>query len=287
MRGDLKTIAAAAVVSAAAALTPAGPALAAGPSVGVIDHDWSFEGPFGTFDRAQLQRGWQVYSTVCASCHAMHLVSFRNLGEPGGPEFPPEQIAAMAEDFAATVRTVVDGEVIEEAPDSNDRIVGPYSLKTADGRWVYDDAAWSAANKPPDLSLITKARVGYTGIINQILEGSGGPEYTYSLLLGYTDEPPEGFDTGDLNYNKYFPGHLIAMGQPLYGDDVEYQDGADATIEQQSADVTAFLAWAAEPKMEERKEAGIRNIILLTIFALLVWYSNRKLWKPIKSGEDA
>lgn len=262
----------------------AAPALGAGAGPGVIDHDWSFEGPFGTFDRAELQRGWQVYSQVCASCHAMHLVRFRNLGDKGGPEFPKEQVVAMAEAFSSPVRTVVNGEIAELPPKDTDAIVGPYSLKTADGRWVYDEEAWAEANQPPDLSLITKARVGYHGIFKQIAEGSGGPEYVYSLMLGYTDEPPEGFDVGDLSYNKYFPGHRIAMGQPLWGDDVEYQDGTEATIEQQAHDLVAFLAWAAEPTMENRKEAGIRNILLLSIFAVLVWYCNKKLWKPIKDN---
>ena len=266
---------------AAAGLASGGQALAAGEGAGVIDHDWSFEGPFGTFDRHQLQRGWQVYSQICSSCHSLDLLSFRNLGEPGGPEFPPEQVKAMAADWLVPVVTVDEaGDPAERAPVPSDKIPGPYA----------NEQAAMAANGgalPPDLSLITKARAGYHGIITQILEGAGGPEYVYSLMLGYPEEEPEGFDAGGLNYNRYFAGHRIAMGQQLYGDDVEYQDGTEATMEQEAADVTAFLAWAAEPKMEARKQAGVRNIIMLILFAVLLWYSNKKLWRPVKYGESA
>ncbi|MEO1331027.1 MAG: cytochrome c1 [Pseudomonadota bacterium] len=282
----LRTIALSAV--AAVGLTAAGPALAAGEGVGVIDRDWSFEGPLGTFDQAELQRGWQVYMQVCSSCHAMHQVSFRNLGDPSGPGYSEEQVKAMAENFLMPVREVVNGELVDRTPTANDKIVGPYSIVTASGSIAYDEASWSDANKPPDLSVMTKARVGYTGIINQIVSGSGGPEYVYSLLMGYQDVPPEGFEPqGVLSYNRYYPGHQIAMAQPLYEGSVEYQDGAEATVEQMSHDVTAFLAWAAEPTMVERKQAGVRNLIFLAIFGVLVWYSNKKLWKPIKDGGDA
>ncbi|MGD1868520.1 MAG: cytochrome c1 [Neomegalonema sp.] len=268
-------------LATAAGLLVAGPALSAGKSVGVIDHDWSFEGPFGTFDRQQLQRGWQVYSEICASCHSMDYLSFRNLGEPGGPEFPPEQVKAIAENWLYPVVTTDDeGEVLERTPLPSDRIPGPFANREA-------AIAANGGAYPPDLSLITKARIGYNGIIKQVMEGAGGPEYVYSLLLGYADEEPEGFDGGGLSYNRYFPGHRIAMGQPLYGDDVEYQDGTEATIEQHAADLVAFLTWAAEPKMEERKEAGVRNIILLALFAVLLWYSNKTLWRPIKDGGQA
>ncbi|MBX2856178.1 MAG: cytochrome c1 [Rhodobacteraceae bacterium] len=277
MRKTLKTRAAAG--AAVLALTAA-PSFAAGGGVGVIDHDWSFEGPFGTFDKAELQRGWQVYSQVCSSCHSMEYLHYRDLSDPNGPALPPEQVKAMAAEFEVEVGPDSEGEMFTRPAILSDKLAKPFPNK---------EAAMSANGGayPPDLTLITKARTGYTGIIKQMMEGTGGVEYVYSLMLGYTEEPPEGFDVGDLSYNKYFPGHLIAMGQPLYGDDVEYQDGTEATIEQQAHDLVAFLAWAAEPQMVERKQAGLRNIILLIIFGALVWYSNKKLWKPIKEGGEA
>lgn len=273
-------IGAAALGALALTVAAAPSALAAGKSVDVIDHDWSFEGPFGTFDAAELQRGWQVYSEVCAGCHAMQYLSYRDLGDPNGPAFPPEQVEAIAAQFEVADGLDTNGEVFFRTALPSDRLASPFLTREA-----AEEAMGGAY--PVDLSLITKARTGYTGIITQILQGGGGPEYVYSLLLGYTDEPPENFDVGDLSYNKYFPGHRIAMAQPLWGDDVAFQDGTEATIQQQAHDVTAFLTWAAEPKMVDRKQAGVRNLVLLVIFAALAWYSNKKLWKPVKNGEDA
>lgn len=268
-----------AVIGAAALIAGAGSANAAGGDIVVLDKDWSFEGPFGMFDQAQLQRGWQVYSEVCAACHGMQFLSFRDLGAENGPAFPPEQVKAIAENFIHQVPTVDEfGEATTRPATPADKIPGPYT----------NEEAAKAANGgaiPPDLTLMTKARTGYTGIITQIFEGVGGPEYTYSILLGYQDQPPEGFEVqGVLNYNKYFPGHQIAMAQPLWGDDVTYQDGTAATIEQQAADVTAFMTWAAEPHMTDRKQAGVLYIILFIGFAALLWFSNKKLWAPVKKG---
>ncbi len=291
---NLKTL----LTSAAAALaiSAGGPALSAGAPVGVIDKDWSFEGPFGTFDSAELQRGFQVYMQVCASCHAMHQLSFIDLTDPSGPAFPEDEVKKFAENWPNSVQRVTNGELAFETPKVTDPIVGPYSVVSASGSVSYDEAAWAVANKPPDQSVIVKARIGYTGIIGQIVNGSGGPEYVYSLLMGYQDEPPEGFEVqGALAYNRYYPGHQIAMSQPLYEGSVEYKvyqdgevfDGPEATVEQMASDVTAFLTWAAEPKMVERKSAGVRNLIFLAAFGALVWYSNKKLWRPIKEGGDA
>ncbi|MCI4662135.1 MAG: cytochrome c1 [Neomegalonema sp.] len=269
------------LMATAVALTlGAGSAMAAGGGTHVIDHTWSFEGVFGKFDRAQLQRGFQVYKEVCASCHSLELVSFRNLGEPGGPQFPEEQVKAIAASFTVIDGPDAEGEMFERPGVPADKFPAPFPNVEA-------AKASNGGAYPPDLSLITKARAGYHGILTQMVQGAGGPEYIYSLLNGYTEEPPEGLDPGELNYNAYFPGYRIAMAQPLYEDSVEYQDGTAATIEQQSADVVAFLAWAAEPKMEARKQAGVRNILLLIIFGVLLWYSNKQLWKPVKYGQDA
>lgn len=265
-------------LAALLALGGASAASAAGGETYVLDHEWSFEGPFGTFDQAQLQRGWQVFSEVCAGCHGLKYVSFRDLGDPMGPAFPAEQVKAIAAAYPIQIRTIdADGEPTERPAIPADKIPSPYA----------NEEQAKAANNgaiPPDLSNITKARVGYHGTLKQLMNGSGGPEYVYSLLLGYQDEPPEGFEVGDLYYNRTMAGHRIAMAQPLYEDSVEYQDGTPATLEQQSADLVAFLAWAGEPKMIERKQAGVMNVILLTIFSVLLWYSNKQLWKPIKKG---
>ena len=253
-------------------------ALAAGGEVHVRDHDWSFEGPFGTFDRMQLQRGWQVFMEVCRTCHGLELLAFRNLGEPGGPEFPPEQVRAFAQNWEVPFVNSLSGEIERRQAEVTDAIVGPY----------FDDveaADLNGGTVPPDLSVIVKARTGYHGIITQILEGGGGPEYVYSVLTGYAEEDPENFDAGDGYFNYYFPGHVIAMGPPMQDGQVEYaQEDVEPTVAQMSQDVVAFLTWAAEPHMEARKEAGVRNLAVLAIFAVLLWYSNRRLWKPVKEG---
>ncbi|MEM9724138.1 MAG: cytochrome c1 [Pseudomonadota bacterium] len=250
-----------------------GDAHAAGKGVGVIDHDFAHEGAFGAFDPAQLRRGWQIYAEVCSSCHSLNYLSYRNLGEPGGPEFSEEDVKAIAAQFE--VQTIdSEGEPIFRPAVPSDKMVAPYP----------NDEVAKLSNGgalPPDLSLMTKARTGYFGIWKQLAEGMGGPEYVYSLMLGYTDEPPEGFEVGDLYYNRYYPGHRIAMGRQLW-EDFEYLDGTVGTVEQQAEDITAFLTWTAEPKMVERKQAGIRNLLFLTLFAVLLWYSNKKLWSSVK-----
>lgn len=267
--------------AAAAALGLSGAALAAGDAPKVLDKDWSFEGPFGKWDQAELQRGWQVFTEVCSGCHGLQYVSFRDLGAESGPGLPPEQVKAMAAAYPHKVADIDEaGDPVERDALPSDRIPSPFPNKVA-------AAAANGGAIPPDLSLITKARAGHHGIITQLAEGIGGPEYVYSLMLGYTEEPPEGFEVGGLNYNKYFPGHRIAMGPQLFEDGVEYQDGTRATEEQMASDVAAFLAWAAEPHMIERKQAGLKNIIFLCLFAVLLWYSNKKLWAPIKRGESA
>ena len=257
-----------------------GPALAAGGGGHVEDVDFSFEGPFGHFDPAQLQRGWQIYSEVCSACHGLELLSYRNLAEPGGPEFSPAQAKAIAAAFEVTDGPDSEGEMFERPAVLSDRIHSPFP----------NDVAAAAANGgalPPDLSLIVKSRAGFHGILNQIVSGSGGAEYVYSLLTGYEEEPPAGVEVGDLYYNRAFPSGVIAMAPPLVEDLVEYQDGTPAEIGQMSMDVGAFLAWASEPKMMERKAAGIRNLVILLLLAGLLYASNRRLWKRVKHPGDA
>lgn len=262
--------------AAAVALTlGSGPALAAGAGGEVTDVDFSFEGPFGTFDRYQLQRGFQVFHNVCAGCHGLKFVAFRELGHADGPGFPEEQVKAIAAEY--------------QVPDTSaDALPGDTRPGLPSDKFPVNDSLGA-----PDLSLMAKARAGFHGPngtgINQLFKGIGGPEYIYSLLTGYTGEDEE--IAGSILYeNTVYPGGYISMAQPLYGDDVEYAvygegngySPPEATISQQSQDVAAFLMWAAEPKMVERKEAGVRNLIWLVILAALLYLTNKKLWAPIK-----
>jgi cytochrome c1 len=221
--------------------------------------DWSFDGPFGTFDRAQLKRGFQVYKEVCAACHSIKYVSYRNLGEAGGPEFTEAEVKTIAAASNVTDGPNSDGEMFERPAEPKDRIVKPFPN---------DNAARAANNgaMPPDLSLMTKAR-------------KNGPDYLYSVLTGYADAP-EGVVMADgMNYNHYFPGQQIAMPAPLSDDQVTYEDGAPATLDQMSQDVTAFLMWTAEPKLEDRHRLGLKVMIFLTILAGLLFATYKRIWK--------
>ena len=242
----------------------AGPVFAAGDSGGhVEDFDFSFEGPFGSYDQMQLQRGLQVYTEVCASCHGLQYVPLRTLGDAGGPHLPGDQVRAYAEFYE-----VFDPELDDYRP----------AIPT-------DHFPGSQLETAPDLSLMAKARAGFHGPyglgINQLFRGMGGPEYIASLLLGYTGEEKE--EAGAVLYeNEIFPGGYIAMAQPLWGDDVEYEDGTEASVEQEAKDVAAFLMWAAEPKLSARKEAGFVSVFFLIVLSVLLYLTNKRIWKPIK-----
>lgn len=225
---------------------------------------WTWDGAFGHFDRQQLQRGFQVYKEVCASCHSMKLLSFRNLSQPGGPEFSEAQMKAIAASYK--IKALDDkGEEIERPGIPADRFPSPFA----------NELAARAANNnayPPDLSVITKAR-------------PNGSNYMVSLLTGYSD-PPASFQLlPGLNYNEYFAGHQIAMPAPLVSDgQVTYAPDADnpaATKEQMAKDVAAFLTWAAEPKMEERKQMGVKVMIFLALLSVLLYFAYRRLWKDV------
>ncbi len=253
----------------------------------VTDFSWSYEGPFGTFDRMQLQRGLQVYSTICSGCHGLQYLSFRALGDASGPGLPPEQVKAIAAQYQCADPDLPAGETRECL--ASDR----FPANTSVGA--------------PDLTLMAKARAGFHGPyglgINQLFKGTGGAEYITSLLLGYTGEEHE--VAGNLLYeNAIYPGGLIQMAQPLYGDDVEYtvynalggapeasEEAAEyvppeATLEQEAQDVTAFLMWAAEPSMVDRKQAGFRNLIMIVVLAVLLYFTNKKIWQPIKRRQE-
>lgn len=259
------------------------PALAAGAGPNIEKQDWSFAGVFGHYDRAQLQRGFQVYKEVCSACHGMRLLSYRNLSQTGGPEFSEDQVKAISADYITIDGPDEDGEMFERAALPKDRFASPY-------RNVQESRAANGGAYPPDLSLIAKARNAYqetsfgpmkwaTDIVTGYQEG--GPDYIYALLTGYPEdgEAPEGFELGDgMNYNAAYPGHQIAMAQPIYEDGVEYRDGTSATVSQQSKDVAAFLMWAAEPTLEERKRLGIRVMLYLIILSVLLYLAKRSVW---------
>ncbi len=252
-------------LAATLALAPVSGAFAAGAEGHIENFDFSFEGPFGTFDQAQLQRGLQVYTQVCSACHGMQYVPLRTLSAEDGPGMPEDQVRAYAEQFFE----VYDDELEDFRPA---RPTDHFPANTAAGA--------------PDLSMMAKARAGFHGPyglgINQFFKGMGGPEYIASLLHGYTGEEKE--EAGTILYeNTAFPGGWISMAPPLYGDDVEYSDGTEASIEQQSQDVAAFLMWAAEPKLMARKQAGFVGVVFLTVLSVLLYLTNKRLWAPVKA----
>lgn len=231
------------------------PARAAGEAIVIPNTRFSFDGVFGTYDRASAQRGFQVYKEVCAACHSMRLMSYRNLRDLGLTE---QQVAAIASQFQVMDGPNDEGQMFERPGRPSDRFRSPFP----------NPQAARAANNgayPPDLSVIAKAR-------------AGGADYLFALLTGYS-EPPAGVTLMEgMNYNRYFPGHQIAMAAPLNPDQVQYADGTPATVENMARDVTTFLQWAAEPELEQRRAMGVKVILFLTILAGLAYALKRKIW---------
>jgi len=268
------------------ALAAAQPALAATTSKPLKDDvRWSFEGPFGRFDQEQLQRGYKVYHDVCSACHAMHLMSYRNLGQPGGPFYDPKYpnpndnpyVKTLAKDFPVTDIDSNTGDPVKRPATPADSFVSPFP----------NEAAARASNGgalPPDLSLIIKAR-------------EDGPSYVYSLLTGYADAPAGLNVPPGRYYNPYMPGDLtsfwtgkgpvptggfIAMPLQLTANRVTFDDGVKATPAQEAQDVVAFLAWAAEPHQEDRKRLGLSVMIYLIVFAGLMYWAYRRVWRNVE-----
>jgi ubiquinol-cytochrome c reductase cytochrome c1 subunit len=236
---------------------------------------FSFEGAFGTFDRAQLQRGYKVYKEVCSSCHSMQLISFRNLSEGG--IFSEEQVKALAATFTVKDGPDATGEMFERPGLPSDRFPSPFA----------NEETARAANGgayPPDMSLLTKSRPGWYGTFNQFWNGIGGPQYVYSVLTGYEEpseelvkEQPEG-----KYYNPYFgAGHWIGMGAPLSDGQVTFDDGAPNTIDDMARDVAAFLAFTADPNMETRKSTGFMVMIYLALLSALLYFVKKKVWADV------
>jgi ubiquinol-cytochrome c reductase cytochrome c1 subunit len=236
-------------------VTTAGTVRAQEEQAALLGRAWSFEGFFGTYDRSAAQRGLQVYREVCATCHGLKYVAFRNLEALG---FSEDEVSAIAAEYQITDGPNDEGEMFERPGRASDRFPSPFP----------NDAAARLANGgalPPDLSLITKAR-------------ADGTNYLYSLLQGYEDPPPGEEGLEGSYYNLYFPNHWIAMPPPLFDDGVEYADGSSATIEQMSSDVSMFLTWAAEPTLEARKQTGLKVLLFLVILTGLFYATKRKIW---------
>jgi ubiquinol-cytochrome c reductase cytochrome b/c1 subunit len=232
---------------------------------------WSFAGPFGKFDRGQLQRGFKVYKEVCETCHGIQLLSFRNLSEPGGPGFSPAQVEVVAASYKYKEPND-QGEMVERNGRPADRFPPP-ALR-------FPNAT------PPDLSVIVKARGyerGFPGFLFDMFTQyqEHGADYLVALLKGY-ENPPAGVELPPgAMYNKYFPGHAIAMPPPLSDGRVTYTDGTQATLDQQAKDVTAFLAWAAEPHLEARKRAGMQVMVFLIVLSGLLYFTKKKVWRAV------
>ena len=235
----------------------------AAEKVEYLKTDWSFKGLFGKFDRAALQRGYQVYTEVCSSCHSMKYLSYRNLAEKGGPEFPIEQAKAIAASFEVKDGPNSDGDMFTRPGRLSDKFVMPYDN-------VQAAQAANGGAYPPDMSVLVKAR-------------GGGVDYIYSLLQGYED-PPAGVTLDDgVYYNKYMYGNKIKMANQLSDGLVEYSDGTKASVEQMSKDVTTFLMWSAEPHLESRHQMGFKAIVYLIILTILVYFSMKRIWSRIET----
>lgn len=267
-----KIIAATLAIASIVSFTPA---LANTGTAKLMSAEGSYNGVFGRFDRAQLQRGFQIYKEVCASCHSMNELHFRNLGEKYGPFYSPEHanpnenpvVKAIAKGY-----TVADldasGNEVERPGLPSDRFPAPFA----------SDAQAKAANggvAPPDLSVITKARMG-------------GADYVYSLMMGYGHAVPHGVVVGaGKSYNPYFAGGVIGMAQQLTDDRVTYADteankGIKPTAAQESRDIAAFLQWASDPHQTERKAAGLGVMLFLFVFALFTWFSYQSIWRKVE-----
>lgn len=241
------------------ALVASGQSLAAGTQEKPIDIKWSFEGIFGTFDRPALHRGAQIFFEVCNGCHSMNLMSYRNLLDIGMDE---QAVKDLAAGYEVQDGPNDQGEMFTRPARLSDRFVSPFPNEKA-------SRSANGGAYPPDLSVITKARVG-------------GPDYVYSLLTGYEENAPEGVELAEgTHYNKYFPGHQVFMGQPLFDDSVEYADGTQATLDQEAKDIVTFLAWAAEPELEARKSLGVKVMLYLIVLTAMLYALKRRIWNRI------
>lgn len=227
-----------------------------GDGPAIPSQEWRFSGPFGTYDKASMQRGYKIYREVCSSCHSMKRIYFRNLEALGYNE---SQIKNLASEYTVEDGPDEEGEMFERAALPSDAFISPFA----------NDNAAKFANGgafPPDLSLMTKAR-------------ANGPNYIYALLTGYEENVPHGEELAEGQYwNTYFPGHKLSMAPPLTDGLVSYEDGTPETLDQYARDMVQFLMWTADPHMEERKKTGMKVIIFLLVFAGVMYNVKRKIW---------
>jgi len=257
--------------------------MSAGPIVHAQEADqpnpkpqkWSFSGMFGTFDSAQLQRGFKVYKEVCSNCHSLS-IPFRTLAQPDGPAFTEDQVKALAATYKVTNATPNDkGEIFQRPGLPSDNFPPPEAYPNPEA------AAATFGKAPPDMALLAKARKyerGFPQFIFDALPGvqyqEGGSDYVNAIVVGYTNKD-------DPNWNLYYPGHKIAMPQPISDGAVDYTDGTPAKLENYAHDVTAFLSWAAEPTLVERKKVGLRALVFLIVFAALLYFTKKKVWADL------
>jgi ubiquinol-cytochrome c reductase cytochrome b/c1 subunit len=237
---------------------------------------WSFAGPFGKFDRGQLQRGFKVYHDVCQTCHSLALLSFRNLGEEGGPEFSPAEVAAIAAEYKVKDGPNDQGDMFERPGRPADHFPPPFPNEQA-ARFV------NGGSLPPDMSVLAKARQYERGfpwfVIDMFIPYQElGVDYMVALLKGYAPKPADVTMPAGMQYNTYFPGHAIGMPPPLSDGVVTYTDGAPQTADQYAKDIAAFLMWAAEPTLEARKRIGFQVMIFLVVFTGMLYFSKKKVW---------
>ena len=244
---------------------------------------WSFAGPFGKYDEAQLQRGFKIYKEVCATCHSLEMVSFGNLADAGGPGYSPAQAAAVAAEYK--IKDIDDkGQPIERAGRLADHFPSPFPNTAA--------AAANYGVAPPDMSTLAKARTYSRGfpwfvfdMFTQYQEQ--GPDYIAALLKGYVDAPKDFKLPQGGTYNEYFPGHTIAMPPPLQAGQVTFDDGAPQTLEQYSKDVSAFLMWVSEPHMVARKRIGFQVMFFLIVLTGLLYFTKKKIWHEVEKPREA
>jgi len=245
---------------------------------------WSFWGPFGQYDPQQLQRGFKIYREVCSTCHSLKLLSFRNLADPGGPGFTEAQAAAVASGYQVTDGPNDQGQMFKRPG------------KIADyfpPRFANDQAARAAlgGGLPPDMSTLAKARTydeGFPGFLVDAftMYQEQGPDYIHALLNGYTNAPAGFVVPPATYYNEYFPGHALKMPPPLRDGQVKYTDGTPETLDQYGRDVSAFLMWAAEPKLDERKRLGFQVLTYLTALTLLLYFTKKKVWHEVEAHPE-
>jgi cytochrome c1 len=275
------------LVLAGAAVAALNPALAAEEHPPEIARQqWTFGGMAGHFDKEQLRRGYLVYKNVCSACHSMRLLHYRNLSEPGGPEFAQGNVEQMAAEGQITDGPNDDGEMFTRPGKPADRFASPYPNPKA-------AAAANGGALPPDLSVMAKARTieragpWYLEPLNWISDIVGayqeqGPDYIHALLISYQDAPSSMTMAQGMYYNAAFPGHQIAMPAPLSDGVVTYPDGVPATVDNYARDIAAFLMWTAEPKLEERKRMGLKVLVYLAVLAGLLYLSKRAIWRNVE-----